>query len=147
MYLLSWVSPVGGSLGFRTGPFKKANVLGSVEKQWAIHVWVWIGSLRRFSFWQPAGRVYTEQFGVLNVGAEIIGRREVRAGRGTDVRVQGSPEDAERVRRDVNLVEKGVKKVSWEDKLGLLQKCASVTGLPESRSFLLLLSIKSVLFS
>lgn len=61
------------------------------------------------------------------MGAEIIGRREVRAGRGTDVRVQGSPEDAERVRRDVNLVEKGVKKVSWEDKLGLLQKCASVT--------------------
>ena len=40
-------------------------------------------------------------------------------------RVQGSHEDAERVGRDVKIVEKWLKKLSWEDKLGFLKKCAA----------------------
>lgn len=48
MYSLSWILPVGCG----TGPFKKANVLGSVKKQGAILRWVWNGSIRWFSFWQ-----------------------------------------------------------------------------------------------
>lgn len=40
--------------------------------------------------------------------------------------VQGSHEDAEHVGRDVNIFEKWLKKLSWEDKLGFLKKCAYI---------------------
>lgn len=90
MYLLSWISAVAGSLGCGQAPLKR-------QKSWVVlrsngHMWVCIGSIRWFSCRQPAGRVFTERFRVLNLGAEIIGRRELRNEWGTEVKSLGQPQ-------------------------------------------------------
>ena len=104
-------------------PLHKADVL-SVKKRWAICMWTWIELIRWSSFWQPAERFSVQVFQVLNLGTDMIGRKETRHEWGTEVRGLGNREDAEHVH-----CQKWVKKVSWKDTLSLLKKCACILSI------------------